>query len=317
MSNIQFVCPPNYATGGTESIFSCVDKLLKSGQRAEIVLLESLRSPNEVWGEVGVPERFRHYEYVLAPSLDKKAKCIVVPEGELRNLKFVKDYSVWLWWLSWDNAFENVKFRKRIDLTLKSYVKNKQIISENICYPQRHLFQSAYSRTMVSRLGLSGSMLSDYVQVLENFGDTTNQRVGIAYNARRGESDAERVLLDVRRDIPVYALKNMSKEAVHNVLTSTVLCLDLGFFPGRDKLVREAALLGNVVVTSKIGSAGYYEDFPLDSLYKFSIKDGKQNSSNLCDIMSNANVHYRQQASFRYRLQCDEDALIAQISSIF
>jgi hypothetical protein len=49
--------------------------------------------------------------------------------------------------------------------------------------------------------------------------------------------------------------------------------VDFGKHPGRDRLPREAALAGCLVMSTYIGSATYWEDMPLSNWYKFETLD--------------------------------------------
>jgi hypothetical protein len=56
----------------------------------------------------------------------------------------------------------------------------------------------------------------------------------------------------------------MSRKEVISSLTSSKIYLDLGIHPGTDRIPREAALLGCVIVTNKRGSAGNKIDVDID-----------------------------------------------------
>ncbi len=317
---VQFLCPPNYATGGTEAVFACVDMLAELGIPAQLVLTDLSDGQVVIWGESGVPERFRKYRYNLANEISSAATAIVCPEYYLKNLRVLSDYPVWIWWLSVDNAFESIRFRKRLDLVVKTYITNYRLKRAALDIAERHTCQSAYARTKLESWGIQSSMLSDYVVGPGNSDVKEKQHNLVCYNARRGESKAVEVLAHLSESVDLVPIKNMTLDQVHLHLSRSILCLDFGYFPGKDRLVRESALFGNVVVTGTDGSAKFFEDFPLDKAYKFG--SGRSHEVLRCkdlvrDILDDPNAHVRAQSRFRKCVLLEREIFMSEVLSLF
>jgi hypothetical protein len=60
----------------------------------------------------------------------------------------------------------------------------------------------------------------------------------------------------------------MSKYQIIELLKSSKVYIDFGNHPGRDRIPREAAILGNCVITNLKGSAGFYNDITINKEYK-------------------------------------------------
>jgi hypothetical protein len=71
----------------------------------------------------------------------------------------------------------------------------------------------------------------------------------------------------------VAELGGMDSLGVSEVLHASKVYVDFGKHPGRDRLPREAALAGCLVMSTYIGSATYWEDMPLSNWYKFETLD--------------------------------------------
>ena len=316
---VQFLCPPNYATGGTEAIFSCVDMLFELGIDAELVLCTFDNGGMQVWGENAVPERFKKYRYRLASSVSPKSTCVVCPEGFLKYIELLSGLPLWIWWLSIDNAFDRTYLRKRLDIVIGAYISNYRTKKIATTIPQKHLCQSAYSRTVLERWGMSCSMLTDYVDVPISLTDLP-KTCTVSYNARRGQSEALSTLSHLSGNVEIVPIINMTVYQVQQTLARSMICLDFGFFPGKDRLVREATLLGNVVLTSKIGSAGYFEDFGIDSTYKFSIRMHRERQRCLNvirDILNQRSYHLEAQSRFRTIVSQERDVFRSEVISVF
>jgi hypothetical protein len=65
----------------------------------------------------------------------------------------------------------------------------------------------------------------------------------------------------------------MTKEEIIKTLQRAKVYIDFGNHPGKDRIPREAAILGCCVITGKRGSAAFFEDVPIPDEYKFEDKE--------------------------------------------
>jgi len=86
----------------------------------------------------------------------------------------------------------------------------------------------------------------------------------------------------------------MKRTEVLDLLKSAKVYIDFGNHPGKDRLPREAATLGACVITSRRGSAGYFEDVPIPEEYKF--EDTKENIPLIVAKIKDCLEHYEQRA---------------------
>ncbi|MGC8677909.1 MAG: hypothetical protein ACP5UF_06830 [Hydrogenobaculum sp.] len=61
----------------------------------------------------------------------------------------------------------------------------------------------------------------------------------------------------------------MTRDQVIETLQKAKVYIDFGNHPGKDRIPREAAILGCCVITGKRGSATFFEDVPIPEEYKF------------------------------------------------
>jgi hypothetical protein len=66
----------------------------------------------------------------------------------------------------------------------------------------------------------------------------------------------------------IVRLKYMLPQTVMEHMKEAMVFAEYGNYPGRDRMPREAALLGCVLCSNIRGSAGYYEDMPIPVKYK-------------------------------------------------
>lgn len=192
----------------------------------------------------------------------------------------------------------------RVVLTWLSFDLGASIAEHNLSFEGTtagaaiHTFQSAYARDMVGRIvaRMSGLTcppmfnLGDYIHdsyVLQGW-DKESKKAMVAYNPRK-DGITQRVCEG--NNIPCIAIQNMSYDTVIQSLKACKVYVDCGSHPGMDRIPREAASLGCVVITNRCGSARYYDDVPI------SLK---------CDTITELGVH------LNYALNHYEEALDSQ-----
>ena len=62
----------------------------------------------------------------------------------------------------------------------------------------------------------------------------------------------------------------MEESQIIGLLKTSKIYIDFGHHPGRDRIPRESAILGNCVITNSKGAAGFYNDIPVSKQYKTS-----------------------------------------------
>jgi len=203
---------------------------------------------------------------------DSKDTVIVIPEGNDIS-DFCAKYplsKIVLWWLSFDWGKKHLESHKR-----------QKVI---------HAYQSEYARLMVQEDGI---MLSDYTNMVEP--PPQKKVYKIAYNPKK-DNITPRVFNGC---VPLI---NMSKQEMIDTLSKCEIYIDLGFHPGRDRIPREAALCGCIVITNIVGSAGNPIDVPIkekvdsiEKLYHFVHNIHESNQSVYREIVRNEKATFFEQ----------------------
>ena len=136
-----------------------------------------------------------------------------------------------------------------------------------------HIAQSEYAYDFLKKLKV-GHLLkcvdllnADFYQ---NYPEEERSDV-VLFNPAKATPFLYRIM-DECPDVTFKAIQGMTRAEVIDAMRHSKLYLDFGEFPGRERIPREAALCGCCLITSKIGSASYAEDFKHD--YKFDSKEG-------------------------------------------
>lgn len=260
---IVILIPLGVRTGGPEALHQLSDSLLGQGYDARVWYtqagdLEVLAAAvaQQGGGDVvlRVPARtnpfddYDKYRVVQADVLHVGADtCFVLPEVYINWMKYLQRSRSVVWWLSVDNALEGLGPRH---VNLNS-LRHPRVL---------HAWQSGYARDFVNALGLPNALpLSDYTPL----GGITQglPKTDIAMNAGgKVIYDVAAIAARLERECHtrVHLIKGMSREQVYDSLGRSKLFIDLGNFPGKDRMAREAMLRGCCVFALDAGAARDY-----------------------------------------------------------
>ena len=250
---ILHVCPANCTTGGPEAIHEFVSKLNKiDGVHARIWYWNIESYPPQ-------PAEYASYgcDYVteLPEGYDG---VLIVPEIWANRVMDYPNCIRCIYWLGLD-AYAGWHPHDR-----GAFLKDKDII---------HIAQSEYAYQLLRQLKVrhlvkcTDNLNPDFY---ESYKEEERNDV-VLYNPAKA-TPFTWMLMDECEGIEFRPIRNMSRAEVIDAMRHAKLYLDFGEFPGRERMPREAALCGCCLITSKIGSAAYREDFHHD--YKFESKPG-------------------------------------------
>ncbi len=259
---IYCVCPALVKSGGPELLHQLVCQINRLGGDADIAYINS-----EEAGGYTNPE---FAEYVAGHVIsvedieDEEGNAVVIPEGWPFVCKEIRKAKILFWWLSVDNFKILADNDEDIEKMIREVKESASI----------HLVQSEYARTYVKSLGIPDNKichLSDYINevYLENGteADKVNRRNSVIYNPKKGKELVDE-LMRKAPDIDWIAIEKMNTEQVGELMRSSKVYIDFGNHPGKDRIPREAAINGCVILTGKKGSAAYSEDVTIPERYK-------------------------------------------------
>ncbi len=261
---VLIVCPALTRTGGPEALHQLGRALLDRGQDAAMVYV----ADDEAWFSFGdggaevpalpglMPDAYAPYAVPRATMIPDAADvAVVVPEIWPWLVRRFRRAAVHLWWLSVDNGVERLRAAGGLAALGGRCV---------------HLCQSRYALDWLAARGVRGAMLSDYTApaMAVRPEELAGRREARVLFAPRGRAFA----LWLRERVPEVEwreLAGLAPEAVRELFLTSRLYVDFGAHPGRDRMPREAAMLGCCVMTGRRGAAGNSVDVAIPDRYKF------------------------------------------------
>ena len=211
-----------------------------------------------------------------------------------------KRFQTAIWWLSVDNNNSKFKEWKRKDILhlhqseyAKCYVsdnirKQNDINAEasNIKSEQDNKPSSTNDKKGDTKPTGSGNdtMLENIIPMTEfiphdrhcdNISSSAQRTLQIVYNPFKGVHYTDSIIKRSSAKFtftPIGSIeKRISPSDVTKMLNTAKVYIDFGPHPGMDRLPREAALCGCIVITNMQGAAFYHNDVPIPAEYK--VKD--------------------------------------------
>ncbi len=309
---IYILCPGGIQTGGPELLHQLAALLQSMGRKSYIVYYPLKQN----WQ---IPEAYVRYDCQQAYQVpDREDVVIIVPETLPSFLDSFKNAICVIWWLSVDNYRGNLDTFTHTKIWLK-----KSFINGFKFRPQiLHLFQSDYARDFVSkRFNKTGHMLSDYLasEYLESVHtDQNNRQNMIVYNPLKGAKFTKRLQLAMP-DVKWQALEKMTRLQVRETLETAKVYIDFGTHPGKDRIPREAAMCGCVIIVGLRGSACFQKDLPIADQYKYPVENGQIEiiARKIREIFSDYTAHYQLQKNYRNSIKTEPDLFRQQVENIF
>ncbi|WP_408899070.1 hypothetical protein ACJ5H2_08170 [Nocardioides sp. R1-1] len=326
--------PRGVRTGGPEALHQLVDALRSLGHDAALVPLPgTARSP-----------RVAEYERYDAPERAHAARgprdAVVTPEIWVPRASVTGAATWFCWWLSVDNSPVFLDERRRhtgaeAERTVAAAVRAlPRRLGRGLAGPVRrrrlraavHLAQSVYARDFVAReLAVPVALLSDYVTSSITGSDPPAEAARgtttpvVAFNPAKGGEVVARVAAAVTTPVEWLPIVAMSPAEVEDALARSDVYLELGHLPGKDRIPREAAVRGAVVLIAARGAGANPDDFPLPAEHRIALGDDLAGRTVrvLTDVLADLPEHRRRQAGFRARLAQERRVFLAEVREGF
>lgn len=241
------------ATGGPEATHQLSDALIEQGFDARMVYFkwpDLAQGPlREFPAYQGFAPEYERYRVKLARSIpDEEGAVVVIPESACHLAMFFEKAKVLVWWLSVDNGFGALS---GINL---NYLRRPNVY---------HASQSRYAETFTQALQFNSlGMLSDYTVDLTEYAEPmpmAERPKVVAFNARPDKVIADlpaigEEIAKLDPEIKCIAIRGMSRPEIAAVFAAARVYVDLGNFPGKDRLPREARSMGCDVLVRNAGA---------------------------------------------------------------
>lgn len=256
---IVILIPHGARTGGPEALHQLSDAMLHNSVNcivwyvlpSDIETLKRLHGNNllrqglvlDLGDRYCIVSEYEKYKARIENKISLDDDTIfIIPEVYVELTVLLANFRMVLWWLSVDNTFNYIG-----------------ALNLNHLRRQRlwHACQSKYAYNFTQQLGLPNTtMLSDYTP-LEDFYEYSTKTIISISGLPKVVFDVESISKNITEEsgLPVKIVRGMSRSEVYSVLNESLVYVDLGSFPGKDRLPREALLRNCCVIATDAGAA--------------------------------------------------------------
>jgi hypothetical protein len=308
---IYIACLPYFATGGTELLHQFCAELIKQGGEACILYHKAKNDP--------VAERFKKYKVPYITDVNKlnETDILVVPEVLTDLLYEWSGGRKVIWWLSVDFFFKSRYSKRNL---YRKYILGKKFYNfddGNVV----HYVQSRYANDFLLKRKIQPKgYLSDYLgeEFIKDAVKVSNEKFNrnpiVLYNPKKGLKFTEKII-DLCPDIKFRAIENMSPAEVSSLMQTSVLYIDFGNHPGKDRIPREAAISGCCLIVGKQGSAVNSEDISIHESLKFDIGNQslREAAERIRDVIVNPGYYNELLTEYRRKIVNEEYVFKIQV----
>ena len=240
---------------------------------------------------------------------------LVFPEISVQQAREVSAGNKAVWWLSVDNALNqnpNLRYQSYLDYLFA----DTSLV---------HFYQSDYARDFLVSSGARRiHPLFDFTDAnfLRPAAETSTRTGRVAYFPRKGGDKAALFVAQSQAAADPLAfapIENMTKAQVKQTLESCAVYIDFGHHPGKDRVPREAACAGAVVLLHEQGAAKFFADHPLDPDHIFSLADIQSGrlQARVREIIANPQPHLDAQRYYRQKIWMEREEFDLQVKTFF
>lgn len=265
-SIVYIVAPAQFATGGPELLHQLGKRLRDAGLDARMHYLPADHP-------APVHDNYKEYELPYERHIeDAPEHWMIAPEIYTSTLFQFKKLRKAVWWLSVDNYFWHLPGWRFVNYAMFRFWGKQRYwgFDARLRKLELHLVQSAYAADVLRQKGIQQPLfVSDYLhqQFLGIQTDLSKKENLVAYNPKKGKHFTQKLIAHLP-DIQFVRLEGLSRQEMVAALQACKIYIDFGQHPGKDRIPREAAVLGCCVLVNRKGSAAYAADLPFDEQYK-------------------------------------------------
>jgi len=320
-SKIIIFCPPKKVTGGPEALHQLADRLDKIGVKNVFMHYIPKRRNSKA-------TNYSVYKTQEIDSvIDNPDTILVIPESMTFLIKKYPLSQKVIWWLSVDfyKILMDYRIRKQSFFTKLFYQQQDKEYHFEALPNVFQWAQSYRSSVYLKKHGIPENQI-DYVCDYINPSFTENKNIiqkdlsdrKVLYNPKKGKEEIS-LLIKNSPELNWVPIQNMNAQQIKDLMSKSLLYVDFGENPGRDKMLRESVSQDCCIISGKNGSSAYYEDLMIPEEYKFEFSVDKVPViiSKIKEVLENYTDHIAQFSTYKNVVLNEETVFENKLKEIF
>ena len=320
-SKIIIFCPPNSVTGGPEALHQLADKLFHLGIKNVFMhYIPQKKNAKPVNYNVYTTKEIEIVE-------DRPENILIIPESMTFLVKKHPESQKVIWWLSVDfyKILMDYRIRRQSFFTKLLYKQNdKEYHFEHL--PKVYQWAQSYrSSIYIKDHGIPSSQIDfvcDYIN--PSFLKNTSRiekylsNKTILYNPRKGKKEVSELIKN-SPDLQWVPVQNMNADQIKDLMAKSLLYVDFGENPGRDKMLRESVSQDCCIISGRNGSSAFYEDLMIPDDYKFNFSEKEIPAiiTKIKGVLDKYSDHISQFSTYKNMVLNEEIAFENKLKEIF
>lgn len=276
-------------TGGPESLHQFGSELRKKGIDVRMIYTNP---------DLKLPDRLAIYNVPsvkdITEIVDDAKNVFVVPEDCIHYFNHFQNIKKCIWWLSLHYYLTKLDRDYLIKHTMPNlprilyiiprlYLRLKRGKPLEYYIPQQddgiyHLYNCEYVRQYLESCHVHPSNTCYLCGPIEQVYYSQNCNVEkediVLYNPKKGLKFTEKILIKLNElNIPTIPIQKMTASEIKATMDRGKIYIDFGFFPGPERIPREAVISNCLLLTSRTGAAANDIDVPIPNKFKIEAKD--------------------------------------------
>lgn len=308
-----YIFSPWFETGGPEALHQLCGAINSNGMNAFMYYYQNEQSiEKNIMPDSIIPKYFNYnvkpLPQITIDDLDKDNAIIIIPEVFDRNI-FPNNFRANLiyWFLGCQGDYSDPSL-------LKYYLGCQSQCALDLLHnipsiPKDKIF------------ALSDYTREQFIHSEHELENTHRENI-ILYNPKKGFEHIEKIITTMPVDYSFIPIENMSTEQMIELGLKAKIYLDFGKHPGKDRIPREMASLGCVVITGNENTAGNDIDVPLSNNYKFTLNTvtNQYNYEAIClrifASMINYNNSFYEQLQYRNIIRKEKQVFYEEVKKM-
>lgn len=290
---IYLVLSVKSLSGGGNSIHQLGEILINRGYDCYLYYYDEFK---------GITSKFDHYKIPKASKIeDTIDNIVIVPETLVPFLNTISYAKKVIWWLSFDFYYDSFPEKKindfisnhslpRCSYSLVKWVSKKTKKIPDFLFSNMelyevgndifHLYNCEYVKGKLLSFGINEENMRYLCGPLEDvfFEDTATKKINnlVLYNPAKGLEFTKKIIAECNAKYPEITFKGlagMNRAEFQEALKKSKLYIDFGFFPGPERIPREAVMTNCNIITSNVGAANGNIDVPIPECFKFDVTE--------------------------------------------
>lgn len=166
-------------------------------------------------------------------------------------------------------------------------------------------------------------MLSDYtnekyITTEKNLVRERNNQV--LYNPRKGLKHSQLISNLLPENVKIIPLTSMTNEEIRQLTLESKVYIDFGDHPGKDRMPRECASGGCVVITGTQRCGANQKDIPIDTKFEYNQNDDTYDyqkiSRFILEVLDNYEFYFKKQKSYRNLIRKEKQTFTEEVKKM-